>query len=129
MPKTTTDVLADALHDAMAETPPTMVKEKVMEQVIKEVPEQVRDQVSVYLAKGQILERKKINEDMQRMVDKAILQERGHVQSEISSQIQKVITDPIPALVDAFVQSYMSGHVLHVHPAQVSSSLIQEQQH
>ncbi|GJZ21888.1 hypothetical protein Tco_0558927 [Tanacetum coccineum] len=31
--------------------------------------------------------------------------------------------------VDASVRSYMSGHILHVHPAQVQSSSVPEQQH
>ncbi|GJW43301.1 hypothetical protein Tco_0072100, partial [Tanacetum coccineum] len=37
----------------------------------------------------------------------------------ISSQIQNAIDNAIPSLVDASVRSYMSGHILHVHPAQV----------
>ncbi|GJQ98328.1 hypothetical protein Tco_0009467 [Tanacetum coccineum] len=38
---------------------------------------------------------------------------------QISSQIQKCqLTYAIPSLVDAFVRSYMSGHILHVYPAQ-----------
>ncbi|GKE85995.1 hypothetical protein Tco_1559737, partial [Tanacetum coccineum] len=35
----------------------------------------------------------------------------------------------ISSLVDASVRSYMSGHILHVHPAQVQSSSVLEQQH
>ncbi|GJS63744.1 hypothetical protein Tco_0678308 [Tanacetum coccineum] len=52
---------------------------------------------------------------------------------EISSQIQNAIDNAIdnaiPSLVDASVRSYMSGHILHVHPAQVQSSSVPEQQH
>ncbi|GJU11082.1 retrovirus-related pol polyprotein from transposon TNT 1-94 [Tanacetum coccineum] len=129
MPRTSSDQLADNLHDVMVETLPSLVKDKVTEQVKKEVPEQVRDQLPVYLAKGLILERQKTNEDMQRMVDKAILQERGRMQEQISSQIQNAIDNAIPALVDASVRSYMSGYILHVHPAQVQSSSVPEQQH
>ncbi|GJW06569.1 hypothetical protein Tco_1568992 [Tanacetum coccineum] len=44
-------------------------------------------------------------------------------------KIQNAIDNAIPSLVDAFVRSYMSGHILHVHPAQVQSSSIPEQQH
>ncbi|GJY67739.1 hypothetical protein Tco_0470721 [Tanacetum coccineum] len=47
----------------------------------------------------------------------------------VSSQIQNAIDNDIPSLVDAFVRSYMSGHILHVHPAQVQSSSVPEQQH
>ncbi|GJZ26468.1 retrovirus-related pol polyprotein from transposon TNT 1-94 [Tanacetum coccineum] len=93
MPRKSSDQLADDLHDGMAEMLPSMVKDHVTEQD----PEQVRDQVPVYVAKGLILERQKINEEMQRM---------------------KAIDDSIPSQVDASVRSYMSGHILHVHPAQ-----------
>ncbi|GKA63019.1 cold-inducible RNA-binding protein [Tanacetum coccineum] len=51
------------------------------------------------------------------------------MQAHISSQIQNAIDNAIPSLVDASVRSYMSGHILHVHPAQVQSSSIPEQQH
>ncbi|GJV60370.1 hypothetical protein Tco_1466470 [Tanacetum coccineum] len=129
MPRKSSDQLADDLHDVMAETLPSMVKDHVTEQVKKQVPEQVRDQVPVYVAKGLILERQKINEEMQRMVDKAILQERGNIQAQISSQIQKAIDDSIPSQVDASVRSYMSGHILHVHPAQSQTASVPEQQY
>ncbi|GKB96908.1 hypothetical protein Tco_0983045, partial [Tanacetum coccineum] len=57
-----------------------------------------------------------------------MLQERGKLQTEISSQIQKSIDTNIPSLVDAFVRSYMSGHILHVHPAQPETTSVPEQQ-
>ncbi|GJR22737.1 retrovirus-related pol polyprotein from transposon TNT 1-94 [Tanacetum coccineum] len=129
MPRTSSDQLADNLHDVMMETLPSLVKEKVTEQVKKEVPVQVRDQVPVYLAEGLILERKTTKEETERLISKAILQERGRMQAHISSQIQNAIDNAIPSLVDASVRSYMSGHILHVHPAQVQSSSVPEQQH
>ncbi|GKC90923.1 hypothetical protein Tco_1151572 [Tanacetum coccineum] len=129
MPRTSSDQLADNLHDVMMETLPSLVKEKVTEQVKKEVPAQVRDQVPVYLAKGLILERKTTTEETERLISKAILNERGRMQEQISSQIQNAIDNAIPSLVDASVRSYMSGHILHVHPAQVQSSSVPEQQH
>ncbi|GKB81838.1 hypothetical protein Tco_0948733 [Tanacetum coccineum] len=129
MPRTSSDQLADNLHDVMMETLPSLVKEKVTEQVKKEVPAQVRDQVLVYPAKELILERKTTKEETKRLISKAILQERGHMQAQISTQIQNAIDNAIPSLVDASVCSYMSGHILHVHPAQVQSSSIPEQQH
>ncbi|GJT59820.1 hypothetical protein Tco_1003353, partial [Tanacetum coccineum] len=129
MLRTSSDQLADNLHDVMMETLPSLVKEKVTEQVKKEVPPQVQDQVPVYLAKGLIMERKTTKEEMERIISKAILQERGRMQAQISSHIQNVIDNAIPSLVDAFVRSYISGHILHVHPTQVQSSSVPEQQH
>ncbi|GJT28936.1 retrovirus-related pol polyprotein from transposon TNT 1-94 [Tanacetum coccineum] len=93
------DQLADNLHDVMMETLPSLVKEKVTEQVEKEVPAQVRDQVPVYLAKGLIMERKTTKEETERLISKAILQERGRMQAHISSQIQNAIDNAIPSLV------------------------------
>ncbi|GJX80580.1 hypothetical protein Tco_0328729 [Tanacetum coccineum] len=112
------DTLADHLQEVMVESLPTMVDTHIKEQVKKQVPEQVRDQVPVYVAEGLIMERQKTKEEMERMIAKAILQERGNIQAEISSQIQKAIDHHIPSQVDASVRSYMSGHILHVHPAQ-----------
>ncbi|GKE56450.1 hypothetical protein Tco_1495635, partial [Tanacetum coccineum] len=63
------------------------------------------------------------------MIAKAILQECGIIQAEISSQIQKAIDNQIPSQVDASVRSYMSGHVLHAHPAQTQTLSIPEQQY
>ncbi|GJX50418.1 hypothetical protein Tco_0277263 [Tanacetum coccineum] len=91
-PLTSSDHLHN-LHDVMMETLPSLVKEKVTEQVKKEVPAQVRDQVPVYLVEGLILERKTTKEETERLISKAILQERG------------------------------------LHPAQVQSSSVPEQQH
>ncbi|GJT58645.1 hypothetical protein Tco_1002178 [Tanacetum coccineum] len=50
-------------------------------------------------------------------------------QSEISSQVNDAITNHIPSQVDSSVSSYMSGHVLHVHPTQATPTNAQEQQH
>ncbi|GJX59551.1 hypothetical protein Tco_0290941 [Tanacetum coccineum] len=129
MPRKSSDQLANNLHDVMMETLPSLVKEKVTEQVAKEVPAQVRDQVPVYLEKGLIMERKTTKEETERLISKAILQERGRMQAQISSQIQNTIKNSIPSLVDASVRSYMSGHILHVHPAQVQPSSVPEQQY
>ncbi|GJU84396.1 hypothetical protein Tco_1291942 [Tanacetum coccineum] len=38
--------------------------------------------------------------------------------AQISIQIHKAIDDSIPSQVDESIRSYMSGHILHVHPAQ-----------
>ncbi|GJV87250.1 hypothetical protein Tco_1531188 [Tanacetum coccineum] len=63
------------------------------------------------------------------MIAKAMLQERGKLHAETSSQIQQAIDINIPSLVDASVRSYMSGHILHVHPAQPQTSSVPEQQY
>ncbi|GJS53246.1 retrovirus-related pol polyprotein from transposon TNT 1-94 [Tanacetum coccineum] len=43
-------------------------------------------------------------EEMERMIAKAIFQEHGNIQAEISSQIQKTIDNHIPSQVDASLQ-------------------------
>ncbi|GJX01862.1 hypothetical protein Tco_0185775 [Tanacetum coccineum] len=111
----------------MVESLPTMVDTHIKEQVKKQVPEQVRDQVPVYVAEGLIMERQKTKEEIEQMIAKAILQEHGNIQAEISSQIQKAIDHHIPSQVDALVRSYMSCHILHVHPAQSQILSILEQ--
>ncbi|GJS57415.1 hypothetical protein Tco_0652199 [Tanacetum coccineum] len=68
------------------------------------------------------------------MVDKHIKeqvekQERGRLQAEISLQIQQAIDNNMPSLVDASVRNYMSGHILHVHPAQPQTTYVPEQQY
>ncbi|GJW56146.1 hypothetical protein Tco_0102877 [Tanacetum coccineum] len=106
MPRKSFDTLADNLHDVMVETLPAMVDKHIKEQVMKQVPKQVRNQVLVYVAEGLILERKKTKEKTKRLIAKAILQE-----------------------LDASVRNYMSGHILHVHPAQSQTSSVPEQQY
>ncbi|GKA08822.1 hypothetical protein Tco_0688153 [Tanacetum coccineum] len=123
------DTLADHLQEVMVESLPTIVDTHIKERVKKQVPGQVRDQVPVYVAEGLIMERQKTKKEMERMIIKAILQERGNIQAEISSQIQKAIDNHILSQVDASVRSYMSGHILHVHPAQSQTLSIPEQQY
>ncbi|GJT45625.1 hypothetical protein Tco_0954340 [Tanacetum coccineum] len=50
-------------------------------------------------------------------------------QAKISSQIQNAIDNYIHSQVDASVRSYMSGHVLHVHPIQSQKPSVPEQQY
>ncbi|GJS36015.1 retrovirus-related pol polyprotein from transposon TNT 1-94 [Tanacetum coccineum] len=123
------DTLADHLQEVMVESLPTMVDKHIKEQVEKQVPEQVKVQVPVYVAKGLLLERQQNKEETDKMIAKAMLQERGKLQAKISSQIQQAIDINIPSLVDASVRSYMSGHILHVHPAQPQTSSVPEQQY
>ncbi|GJR42008.1 hypothetical protein Tco_1310111 [Tanacetum coccineum] len=96
---------------------------------MQQVPKQVRNQVLVYVAEGLILERQKAKEETERLIAKAILQERGNIQAQISTQIENAIANVIPSQVDAFVRNYMSGHILHVHPAQSQTSSVPEQQY
>ncbi|GJZ79417.1 hypothetical protein Tco_0644254 [Tanacetum coccineum] len=86
----------------MVESLPTMVDTHIKEQVKKQVPEHVRDQLPMYVAEGLILERQKTKEEMEQMIAKAILQE---------------------------LRSYMSGHILHVHPVQSQTPSVPEQQY
>nr|GEX97088.1 hypothetical protein [Tanacetum cinerariifolium] len=104
MPRKSFVTLADHLHEAMADSLPTMVDKHIKEQVEKQDPEQVRNQVPVNVAKGLILERQKTKEEMEKMTAKAIIQEH------------------------ASIRSYMSGHILHVHPAQPKTTSVPEQQ-
>ncbi|GKB98028.1 hypothetical protein Tco_0984165 [Tanacetum coccineum] len=85
----------------MVKSLPTMVDTHIKEQVKKQVPEQVRDQVPVYVTERLIMERQKTKEEMERMIAKAILQERGNIHAK--SQIQKAIDHHIPSQVDALV--------------------------
>ncbi|GKD02706.1 hypothetical protein Tco_1177680, partial [Tanacetum coccineum] len=110
----------------MVESLPTIVDTHIKEQVKKKVPEQVRDQVPVYVVEGLILERQKTKEEMERMIAKAIVQERGNIHADISLQIQKAIDNHIPSQVDASIRSYMSGHILHV---QSQTPYVPEQQY
>ncbi|GJR84698.1 hypothetical protein Tco_0155483 [Tanacetum coccineum] len=129
MPGKSFDTFSDNLHDVMVETLPTMVDKHIKEQVMKQVPEQVRNQVPVYVAEGLILKRQKAKEEMERLIAKAILQEHGNIQAQISTQIENAIANVIPSQVDASVRSYMSGHILHVHPARPQTSSVPDQQY
>ncbi|GJW00115.1 hypothetical protein Tco_1555366 [Tanacetum coccineum] len=75
------DTFADHLQEVMVESLPIMVDTHIKEQVKKQVPEQVRNQVPVYIAEGLILERQKTKEEIERMIAKAILQERRNIQA------------------------------------------------
>ncbi|GJX41706.1 retrovirus-related pol polyprotein from transposon TNT 1-94 [Tanacetum coccineum] len=123
------DTLVDHLQEVMVESLPTMVDKHIKEQVKKQVPKQVKVQVPVYVAKGLLLERQQNKEETDKMIAKAMLQERGKLQAKISLQIQNAIDTNIPSLVDASVRSYMSGHILHVHPAQPQTTSVPEQQY
>ncbi|GJR67689.1 hypothetical protein Tco_0013754 [Tanacetum coccineum] len=123
------NTLADHLQEEMVESLPTMVDTHIKEQVKKQVYEQVRDQVLVYVAEGLIMERQMTKEKLEQMIAKSILQERGNIQAKISLQIQKAIDNHISSQVDVSVRSYMSGHILHVHPVQSQTFSVLEKQY
>ncbi|GKD14576.1 hypothetical protein Tco_1198983 [Tanacetum coccineum] len=93
MPRKSFDTLADNLHDVMVESLPEIVDKHVKKQ------------------------RKKAKEETERLIAKAILQERGNIQAQIKTHIDKAITNVIPSQDDASVRSYMSRHILHVNLA------------
>ncbi|GKA07826.1 hypothetical protein Tco_0687050 [Tanacetum coccineum] len=51
------------------------------------------------------------------------------VDTHIKEQVKKQVPEQIPSQVDASVRSYMSGHILHVHPAQSQTLSVPEQQY
>ncbi|GKA43953.1 hypothetical protein Tco_0736677 [Tanacetum coccineum] len=81
-----------------------MVDKHIKEKVAKQVLVQIKVQVLVYVAKGLLLERQQNKEETDKMIAKAMLQERGRLQAEISSQIQQAIDNHIPSLVDESLQ-------------------------
>nr|GEV86438.1 hypothetical protein [Tanacetum cinerariifolium] len=99
MPQKSIGTLANHLHDAMAE--------------------------SLTVTSGKA----KTKEEMEKMIAKAILQEHGNIQEQISLQIQQAIVNNIPSQVDASVRSYLSGHIFHVHPAQPQTTSVPEQRY
>ncbi|GJR02375.1 hypothetical protein Tco_0525359 [Tanacetum coccineum] len=111
MPRKSFDTLADNLHDVMVETLPAMVDKHIKEQVVKQVPEQVQNQVLVYVAKGLILERQKAKEETERLIAKAILQECGNIQAQISTQIENAIANVTPYQVDASDNPHDDAHL------------------
>ncbi|GKF56359.1 hypothetical protein Tco_0166699, partial [Tanacetum coccineum] len=129
MPRKSFNTLSDNLHDVMVETLPVIVDKHIKEQVVKQVPEQVRNQVPVYVAEGLILERQKAKEETERLIAKAILQKHGNIQAQIKTHIDNAIANVIHSQVYASVRSYMSGHILHVHPAQSQTSSVPKQQY
>ncbi|GJS20679.1 hypothetical protein Tco_0449311 [Tanacetum coccineum] len=71
-----------------------------------------------------------VDKHIKEQVMKQVLeQERGNIQAQIKTHIDNAIANVIPSQVDASVRSYMSGHILHVHPAQSQTSSVPEQQY
>ncbi|GKB69719.1 hypothetical protein Tco_0931131 [Tanacetum coccineum] len=57
---------------------------------------QVWNHVPAYVAQGLILERQKAKEETERLIAKAILQECGNIQAQISTQIENAIANDDP---------------------------------
>ncbi|GKA94520.1 hypothetical protein Tco_0816558 [Tanacetum coccineum] len=83
------DTLVGHLQEVMVESLPTMVDKHIKEQVKKQVHEQVPVQVLVYVAKELLFKRQQNKEETDKMIAKAMLQERGRLQAEISSHNSK----------------------------------------
>ncbi|GJV34666.1 hypothetical protein Tco_1395066 [Tanacetum coccineum] len=49
--------------------------------------------------------------------------------NELARYLQDIMMGSLPKMVDSSVRSYMSRHVLHVHPTQATPTTAQEQQH
>ncbi|GJS08847.1 hypothetical protein Tco_0365643 [Tanacetum coccineum] len=56
-------------------------------------------------------------------------QVKKQVLEHFRDQVPKAIDNHIPTQVDASVRSYMSGHILHVHPVQSQTPYVPEQQY
>ncbi|GJV64835.1 retrovirus-related pol polyprotein from transposon TNT 1-94 [Tanacetum coccineum] len=70
-----------------------------------------------------------VDKHIKEQVKKQVPEQHGKLQVKISSQLQNAIDTNIPSLVDASVRSYMSRHILHVHPAQPQTTSVPEQQY
>ncbi|GJZ59095.1 hypothetical protein Tco_0614911 [Tanacetum coccineum] len=72
-------------------------------------------------------------ESLPTMVDKHIKEKvKKQVPEQVKFQVPVSVGNyrlKFPSLVDASVRSYMSGHILHVHPAQPQTSYVPEQQY
>ncbi|GJX35046.1 hypothetical protein Tco_0246603 [Tanacetum coccineum] len=92
----------DTLADHLQEVMVESLPTMVDTHIKEQVKKKVPEQVPVYVAEGLILERQKTKEEMERMIAKAI---------------------------DTSVRSYMSRHILHVHPVQSKTPYVPEQQY
>ncbi|GJV88169.1 retrovirus-related pol polyprotein from transposon TNT 1-94 [Tanacetum coccineum] len=66
-----------------------------------------------------------MDETLHSMVkDHVTEQVKKQVPEQVRDQVPKAIDDSIPSQVDASVRSYMSGHILHVHPTQSQTASV-----
>ncbi|GJV80676.1 hypothetical protein Tco_1516546 [Tanacetum coccineum] len=121
MPRKSFHELATYLQEVMQESLPSMLDSQVKEVTKTTVP--------VYVAEGLILENQKMQAEVAQMVADAIQRERENIQSEFTLRINNTITNQIHYQFDSSVRSYMSNHILHVHPTQASQASAQEQQY
>ncbi|GJS98108.1 hypothetical protein Tco_0819278, partial [Tanacetum coccineum] len=73
------------------------------------------------IVEGLILERQKAKEETERLIAKAIMQERRNIQAQISTQIENAIANVIHSQVEASVRSYMSGHIFMFIPDSITN--------
>ncbi|GKE06752.1 hypothetical protein Tco_1398770 [Tanacetum coccineum] len=83
----------------MEESLPTMVDDRVKELT--------KRQVLLYVAQGLIMERQQSQADVAKIISDPIQRESKNLRSEITSQINDVISNHIPSLVDSSVRNYM----------------------
>ncbi|GJZ79869.1 hypothetical protein Tco_0644706 [Tanacetum coccineum] len=65
------------------------------------------------------------------MVESLPIMVDTHIKEQVKKQVpeQNAIDNHIPSQVDESVRSYMSGHILHVHPVQSQTPSVLEQQY
>nr|GEV85158.1 hypothetical protein [Tanacetum cinerariifolium] len=73
------------------------------------VKELTKTQVSLYVAKGLIMERKQNPADVAKMIADAIQQEYKNLRAEITSQINNAITNYIPSQDDPHDDAHPKG--------------------
>ncbi|GJZ81855.1 hypothetical protein Tco_0646849 [Tanacetum coccineum] len=83
----------------MEESLPTMVDDRIKELT--------KRQVLLYVAQGLIMERQQSQADVAKIISDPIQRESKNLRSEITSQINDVISNHIPSLVDSSVRNYM----------------------
>ncbi|GKE72090.1 hypothetical protein Tco_1534131, partial [Tanacetum coccineum] len=86
---------------------------------VNEEEEEITDEV--YELKAKFLSRKSFDTLADHLQEVMV--------ESLPTMIQQAIDINIPSLVNASVRSYMSGHILHVHPAQPQTSSVPEQQY
>ncbi|GJW83235.1 hypothetical protein Tco_0156380 [Tanacetum coccineum] len=97
--------------------------------VDKRVNEIAKKIVPLYVAKGLLLDRKKTQDNIAKMIVEALQQKRESIRAELSTQINNVIFNFIPSHADSFLRNYISNNIHHVHPTQAPTSSAQDLQY
>ncbi|GJR04743.1 retrovirus-related pol polyprotein from transposon TNT 1-94 [Tanacetum coccineum] len=96
-------------------------------EIVEESRKKLQELTEVMVESLPTMVNKHIKEQVEKQVPEQVKVQVSR--AEISSQSQNAIDTNIPSLVDASVRSYMSGHILHVHPAQPQTTSVPEQQY